>query len=107
MLVAAVALWVWRRRSPVVGVLLAAFAVLPFGAVALASALASAWSCTVSEAGSSPCLVGGRDAGPLLADLFVSGWWMLVTLPLGGILLLVWYLLRRPGRAAVARPLAP
>lgn len=98
-LAAAVLLWVVRRQSPVVGVLLAAVAGIPIAAVALSSVLASAWGCTVNESGTTPCLVGGRDAGPLLSDLFVSGWWMLISLPVGGALLLGWFLWRRPPSA--------
>ena len=93
-LIAAAVRWRRQRESPVVGVLLAVVAVLPIGTVALGSGLAAMWGCTANESGTTPCPVGGWDAGPLLTDLFVSGWWMLVTLPLGGGLFLAWLLTR-------------
>lgn len=58
---------------------------------------ASVFHCRVDEAGVYPCLIAGVDAGPLLADLMIGGWLLLVAWPL--MLLtalgwLVWLILR-------------
>jgi hypothetical protein len=75
-----------RRRWPLIAVLL--WALLTFGpllGVLLASAVASANGCRLDEAGAYPCVVAGVDVGGLLSGLFVLGWLMLLTLPLGAV----------------------
>ncbi len=39
--------------------------------------------CRLDEAGTYPCVVAGVDVGGLLSFLFVLGWLMLVTIPVG------------------------
>ncbi|HEX9952225.1 MAG TPA: hypothetical protein VGB53_10680 [Rubricoccaceae bacterium] len=97
-LVGAVVAGVRNRRSPVVGLLLLAFMLLPLGGVMAAGGLANLWGCTVDESGSHPCLVGGGDMGDFLLELFVSGWFMLLTMPAGAILLLAWLVFLLVGR---------
>ncbi|ODT80726.1 MAG: hypothetical protein ABS76_14740 [Pelagibacterium sp. SCN 64-44] len=66
------------------------FALAPLISVYVASAIAEAHHCPLNEGSVNSCLVGGMDLGPLLYTLFVLGWFMLATLPLGGGALLVW-----------------
>lgn len=74
---------------------------LPLAAVFLSSWVADANGCTLNEASTHPCIVAGRDVGELLAFGFVSGWFMLVTLPVAFVLTVV--LLVRVVRNAIRR----
>lgn len=69
----AAVLWVLFTFGPLLGVL-------------VASAVANAHGCRLDESGAHPCVVAGRDVGGLLAGLFVLGWLMLVTLPVGALI---------------------
>ena len=97
-LVGAVVAGVRNRRSPAVWILLVAFTLMPLGGVMAAGGLADLWGCTVDEGGATPCLVAGRDMGDFLVELFVSGWFMLLTMPVGAVLLLMWLVVRLRGR---------
>ncbi|NNF57664.1 MAG: hypothetical protein HKN04_05425 [Rhodothermaceae bacterium] len=108
LLIAALVAWRQRPRSLWTGFFLTAFTLGPMATMAVGSVLGSLWGCTVNEAGGNACLVAGRDMGPLLTELFVSAWYTMLTLPLGGGLLLIWLVLRlRPSglgrRARTAR----
>lgn len=95
-LVAALVAAIRDIRGRAAGVWLAVFIVLPAVLLATGIGLASAFGCTVSEAGTTPCLVGGADLGGLLTEMVVGGGWsMLATIPLGVVLLLVWAVVRR------------
>lgn len=59
------------------------FALLPVAAVLLASLLATIAGCNVNEGGAEACSLLGLDIGGLLYMLFVSGWFALITLPIG------------------------
>ncbi len=78
-------------RPVVYGVLLAGLLVClaPLGAVAWSSWFAERHGCTLHEGFLNPCVVGGHDYANTLYSAFVSGWFMLLTLPAGAILLLV------------------
>lgn len=69
-------------------ILLIAFA--PVLSVLASIGVADAFGCTLNEAGTHPCVIGGVDTGEVLAIMFVMGWFGLATLPLGAIALLVW-----------------
>ncbi|MPY67166.1 hypothetical protein F8S09_10745 [Deinococcus sp. SDU3-2] len=92
------------RRLPILVASL--WALLTFGpllGVMIASAVAGAFGCRLDEAGSYPCVVAGVDVGGLLSTLFVMGWLMLLTIPLGAVLgaagLVAWLVARRrPGQ---------
>ena len=60
---------------------------LPVGGVAWSSWFAEKHGCTLNEAGYHPCIVNGKDWGGLLGGAFISGWFMLLTLPLGALVL--------------------
>jgi hypothetical protein len=87
-----------RRRFAwwVYGVLLVLIllvALAPVISVAVAGMIADAVGCTLNEGNIHPCLLNGEDIGGMLYTMFVLGWFMLATLPLGAaalaILLLV------------------
>lgn len=78
---------------------------LPLAGVLWSSWFASTHGCTLNEAGSHPCVVNGKDYGDTLAAAFVSGWFMLITLPvaalaslLGAVTLFIAWLRRRRAR---------
>ena len=82
------------RRFPwglyaVVLVALVIFALWPVAGVALSSWIAEANGCALSEAGAGDCVINGRDWGATLSTMFVMGWFMLATIPLGAGAMLV------------------
>ena len=102
-----------RRRFPwiiyaivLLLILLVAFA--PVISVAIAGAVAEAHGCTLHEGFKNPCVVNGVDRGDTLYTMFVLGWLMLATLPIGAIACLIWasvlivHLLSRRRQASVA-----
>lgn len=62
---------------------IALIAVAPLLSVLLSSAIAAATGSRLDEAGVHPCIVLGVDLGPLLNFMFVCGWFMLLTIPVG------------------------
>jgi len=48
-----------------------------------------AHGCVVNESGPRPCVVDGFDWGPKLANALVSGWFLLVTIPIALVLAIV------------------
>ncbi|MEH7828461.1 hypothetical protein [Gemmobacter denitrificans] len=58
----------------------------PLLAVIWAVNFAARHGCDLHEGGINPCLVDGADWGETLYTAFVSGWFMLLTLPVAGIL---------------------
>lgn len=67
-----------------------ALALWPVGLVLIASGLASAGGCALDEGSIHVCVIGGLDLGGALYAMFVSGWFMLVTIPLGALAVVVW-----------------
>jgi hypothetical protein len=67
--------------------LLALGAVAPVVSVVAAGAVASHFGCTLNEGDVHPCVIGGVDRGELLYEAAMMGWLALVTVPLGGFLL--------------------
>jgi hypothetical protein len=62
----------------------------PLAGVLLSGLFASAFGCTLNEAGVYPCVVAGIDWGSMLATMFVAGWLMLVTWPLMLLTFVAW-----------------
>jgi hypothetical protein len=71
-------------------VLILLFTGLPMIGVLVASGVASALGCTLNEGDIHPCPLFGFDLGGLLYDFFVSGWFGLLTIPIGLCLLILW-----------------
>lgn len=62
-----------------------AICMLPMGAVLAASAFAAYYGCRLDEAGNYPCVINGHDWGGTLGTAFISGWYMLLMIPIAGI----------------------
>ena len=71
-------------------VVIALIAGWPIASVMIAATIASWNGCTLHEGFANPCVVNGRDLGPLLYEMGVAGWFMLATLPLGAIAFVGW-----------------
>jgi hypothetical protein len=84
-----------RRRFPwipywIVLVLIGLIALAPIASVVACSVIANRYGCRVDEGSVHPCVVDGKDYGPLLYQLGVMGWLMLVTLPAGAVAFAIW-----------------
>jgi hypothetical protein len=71
-------------------VLIVVIGALPLISALAASTLAGALGCELNEGSIHPCLLGGTDVGGMLYTMFVLHWFGLMTLPLGGMALVVW-----------------
>ncbi|HVX82443.1 MAG TPA: hypothetical protein VHB23_13805 [Devosiaceae bacterium] len=89
-------------------VLIGALAVAPVAIAVMSSQFAAAQGCQVDEGNVHPCLINGGDYGELFYTLGVSGWFILLTAPLGlageAVLLIAmivhFFIRRRTGRQA-------
>lgn len=73
------------RRSIITGLVLLVIGVLPLLSVFLSTVIADAAGCELNEASVNPCVIAGVDVGGALTGMFVSGWLMLVSLPIGAV----------------------
>jgi hypothetical protein len=64
------------------------FTIAPILSTFLADLIAAIFGATLNEGSVHPCLVGGYDLGPLLSSMSEYGWLMLITLPVGIVLIL-------------------
>jgi len=64
----------------------------PLLMVVIADYQATKYGCTLHEGHVNPCIGGDgeTDIGPQLYSMFVSGWYMLITLPLAALTVFVW-----------------
>jgi hypothetical protein len=74
--------------------LLACYTLAPVISVLIAGAVAKLAGATVDESGPHPCYIFGIDIGGLLSSMLVLGWLGLITLPTGGLAILVFSFLR-------------
>ena len=79
--------WVWYFLALFV---ILAFAFAPVGSVVACGLIANAHGCRVDEGSVHPCVINGKDYGQLLYTLGVLGWLMLVTLPAGALVFVLW-----------------
>ena len=70
--------------------LLVLFTVGPLFGALVAEWIAKANGCRIGEDGSHPCYIHGVDVGIPLSILFTGGWFALLTIPVGGIGILVY-----------------
>lgn len=66
------------------------FAGLPVICIVISTTVANVLGCALDEGDVHPCPFLGVDIGGVLYDLAVSGWFGLITLPVGAILMMVW-----------------
>ncbi|NHK28469.1 hypothetical protein FF098_011180 [Parvularcula flava] len=69
-----------------IGILIAA---APLASAMIAGSIAEANGCQLNEGGVNPCIIDGQDRGPLLSAMFLAGWYMIYTIPLGAPIILV------------------
>ena len=84
-----------QKRFPwtlywIVLVLIVLVALAPVGSVVACGLIANAHGCRVDEGSVHPCVINGKDYGHLLYTLGVIGWLMLVTLPAGAFVFVLW-----------------
>ena len=84
----------------------ALFAIAPLLVAITSSAIAHALGCQVDEGSEHACMILGLDWGSVFNVLFVSGWFTILTLPLGAVLLvgLTIFLTGRKLRKHLGRP---
>ncbi|MGZ9810302.1 hypothetical protein ACXN5S_07530 [Pseudoroseicyclus sp. H15] len=66
-----------------IGLVLVLIGLAPIASVALASLLADRAGCELHEGYANACIIAGKDRGDMLYTMFVAGWLMLMTIPLG------------------------
>ncbi|GHD17264.1 hypothetical protein ACFOEZ_14285 [Tianweitania populi] len=66
------------------------FAAAPIISALTAGSIASAHGCQLDEGSIHPCVINGTDYGETLYQFGVMGWFMLITVPTGLFLLVVW-----------------
>jgi hypothetical protein len=71
-------------------VVIVLFTTAPVISVSIAGAIASANNCQLDEGSVHTCMVNGRDLGQTLYSMGVLGWFMLVTIPVGLVVLVVY-----------------
>jgi hypothetical protein len=62
----------------------------PIISVVIAGKIADSHGCELHEGFVNPCIVDGKDMGDTLYQMFVAGWFSLVTIPAGLVALAVW-----------------
>ena len=82
----------WRRYLLVLAAILV-LALLPLASVLVSSAIADWNNCALDEGSAHSCLIGGSEWGGALYTMAVMGWLMLLSLPLGGGAVLVWFIM--------------
>lgn len=70
--------------------LIVVLALLPLMVAIAAGTFGASMGCRIDEGGFYPCPILGYDAGTLLGVMFVSGWFVFFTLPLGAMAALIW-----------------
>ena len=94
------------RKIIVIYGLILLYAFAPLLSVLTCGVIASLAGCNVSEAGASPCPIGGFDMGGVLVTMLVCGWLIFWTLPSGLFFLVVFtiivLILRRRRKAGAA-----
>jgi hypothetical protein len=94
------------RNAIVFGVILS-WAVFPLVCVILAAIVSALCGCSINEGSPTPCFVFGTDIGKPLYILGVMGWLSIVTLPTGGIALLVYLTFLMIERSLAAKRRGP
>jgi hypothetical protein len=94
------------RNAIVFGVILS-WTVFPLVCVLLAATVAAVCGCSINEGSPDPCVIFGTDIGKPLYILGVMGWLSIVTLPTGGIALLVYLTFLLIERSVTAKRRGP
>lgn len=65
---------------------------IPFFIMLTIAGISEIFGCAISEGGGT-CLILGADFGPSLSALSVSGWFLLITLPIAACVFVFWLLI--------------
>jgi hypothetical protein len=84
------------RKTLMIYLALLAWTLAPIFSVLLAGFIADLTGSTLNESGAHPFIILGFDIGGLLYSMFVFGWFAMLTLPTGGLALLIFSFLRPP-----------
>jgi hypothetical protein len=87
------------------GILL--FAAAPILVAITSGYAAQALGCRVDEGSNHPCMILGLDWGSFFYFLFVSGWFSILTIPLGAVVLAgvtIFLVVRRIRRLSITSP---
>ena len=85
----------------------ALFAIAPLLVAITSSAIAHALGCQVDEGSEHACMILGLDWGSFFYFLFVSGWFSILTIPLGAVVLAgvtIFLVVRRIRRLSITSP---
>jgi hypothetical protein len=82
-----------RLLHAIVYGILVSWTIFPVVCVLVVIAISTIFGCQVNEGSPMPCLVFGVEIGKTLYTLGVMGWLGIVTLPTGGLALIVYTLL--------------
>lgn len=77
------------KRIPFWFLAIVFFTVLPFISVWLANVIGDGLGCNINEGGTDSCIRMGIPLGNLLSMMVASGWFLLLTIPIGALCLLV------------------
>lgn len=80
----------WGFFLILIGIIIAAG---PLASALIAESIAIAHGCQINEGGVYPCEIGGKDRGPLLGAMFVAGWFMFYTIPVGAVIIALGFIL--------------
>ena len=80
-----------KRYTAILVAIVLCFA--PVAAVLWSTSFAKRHGCTLHEGYTNPCVVNGVDHAERLYGAFVSGWFMLITLPLAALFFAILILL--------------
>lgn len=73
-----------RSQIPILLIIISlVIGLAPLASVLLASFIAEIGNCTLNEATVNSCKIGNFELGGLLSQMFIAGWFMLLSLPLG------------------------
>ena len=78
-----------RRGIFIIYLVIGLFTVAPILSFAIAGGVARFCGCQVDESGVHPCIILGTDVGGLLYDMCVAGWFALLTVPFGLLVILL------------------
>ena len=81
-------------KKPLIGLIISiVIAVCPLILVWSVDLIAELNGCSLNEGSIQPCIVAGMDIGGVLYSIFMSGWYLFITFPVGAVLFfgsLIW-----------------
>lgn len=69
------------------------FTISPILSVLIASLIADGFNCELNEGLVKPCMINGKDYGETLSSMFIAGWFIFLSIPAGGFLLVLYPIL--------------